>query len=109
MNRSSIEKFISLAINISAFGSVVFILVVSLLGMFGCFETKKDLGKYIYVVNGGSGHWYIHTNKDCEEIDYAEYVKPKEFWKTYKVDYPSYCTKCVSDEQCSKLEKMRKQ
>ena len=109
MNRRSIEKIISLAIKKSAFGSVVFILVVSLLGMFGCFETKKDLGKYIYVVNGGSGHWYIHTNKDCEEIDYAEYVKPKEFWKTYKVDYPSYCTKCVSDEQCSKLEKMRKQ
>lgn len=109
MHGSSIEKFISLVIKISAFGSVVFILVVSLLGMFGCFKTKNDLGKYIYVVNLGCGHWYIHTNKDCEEIDYAEYVKPKEFWKTHKVYYPSYCTKCVSDEQCSKLEKMRNQ
>ena len=109
MHGSSIEKFISLVIKISAFGSVVFILVVSLLGMFVCFKTKNDLGKYIYVVNLGWGHWYIHTKKDCEEIDYAEYVKPKEFWKTHKVYYPSYCTKCVSDEQCSKLEKMRNQ
>lgn len=109
MKSSSIEKFISLAIKISAFGSVVFILVVSLLVMFGCSKTKKDLGEYIYVFNLGYGHWRIHTNKDCEEINYAEYVKPKEFWKIHKVDYPSYCTKCVSDEQCSKLEKMRNQ
>ena len=67
---------------------------------------KKTIGKYVYVEDAGYNNWYIHTDRQCKEVDYADYKTLDEFKQLQ--GKMMYCTKCVTDEQLEQLKKYQK-
>lgn len=67
----------------------------------------KTLGKYVYIEDSGYGNWYIHTDRKCKEVDYADYKTIEEFKQLQ--GRVMYCTKCVTDEQLEQLQKYENQ
>lgn len=82
-------------------------------GILSCIEwscnssDKKTIGKYVYVEDAGYNNWHIHTDRQCKEVDYADYKTLDEFKQLQ--GKMMYCTKCVTDEQLEQLQKYQKQ
>ena len=86
------------------------VVVIWLIGK-GCSSANKDIGEYVYVEfehNNGATFIVVHTDKDCDDMNRAEFMKPDELYNAgfYLINY---CTECVTDKQYKQLQKYQKQ